>query len=169
MAHFISTTVRTGHRCRHRGVAAVEFALLIIPLILLFAGVAEFGRALMQYNSLTKSVRDSARFLSIQNPANDNYPAAAARCLAVFGNRTCTGTPLVPGLTTAMVTICNPLTPAADDDCDGPYNAVETGLGTINLVEVRIQGYNFQAFLPGLTQLNSFVFDDISTTMRQVL
>lgn len=167
MAQPMHSNLNIGDRRRHRGVAAVELALLIIPLILLFAGVAEFGRALMQYNSLTKAVRDSARFLSIQNPANADYPADEARCLAVFGNRACTGAALVPGLTTAMVIICNPVSASG---CPGnTYSAVETGLGTINLVEVRIQGYNFQAFLPSLTGVNSFAFDDISITMRQVL
>lgn len=39
----------------------------------------------------------------------------------------------------------------------------------MNLVEVKVQGYQFQAFLPGMTQLTSIVFDDIGTTMRQVL
>lgn len=154
-------------RPKSRGVVAVELALLIIPLFILLAGVAEFGRALFQYNSLTKTVRDAARFLSIQNPSDPNYPAAAARCLAVHGNTTCTGNTLVPGLTTAMVVICNPVDSAA---CPGgSYVAVETGFGTMNLVEVKVQGYQFQAFLPGMTQLTSIVFDDIGTTMRQVL
>lgn len=162
------STVRPGpERSSARGVVAVELALLIIPLLVMLAAVTEFGRAIYQYNSLTKTVRDASRYLSIQNPADPNYPAAAARCLAVHGNTACTGEPLVPGLTTAMIAICNPVDASA---CPGDsYVAVETGYGTVNFVEVRIQGYQFQAFLPGMTQLTSIVFDDIGSTMRQVL
>lgn len=163
----MKTKAPCGRRQRSRGVAALEFAMLIIPLLILLAGVVEFGRLIFQYNTLTKTVRDSARYLSIQNPSDPNYPAAAARCLAVHGNPTCTGAPLVPGLTTAMVVICNPVDSSA---CPGEaYAAVETGHGTVNLVEVQVRGYQFQAYLPGMTNLTSIVFDDIGVTMRQVL
>ena len=48
---------------KSRGVAAVEMAV-VLPLILLLLFVtAEIGRGFMQYNTLTKSVRDSARYL----------------------------------------------------------------------------------------------------------
>lgn len=35
-------------RSRMRGVAAVEFAFVLIPMILLVTGVAEFGRVIYQ-------------------------------------------------------------------------------------------------------------------------
>ncbi len=47
------------HRSRMRGVAAVEFALVLIPLIVLATGVAEFGRAIYQYETLTKATRNA--------------------------------------------------------------------------------------------------------------
>src|SRR5437867_5937189 len=82
-----------------RGVVAVEFALLLIPLMLLVFGVAEFGRALYQYNTLAKAVRDSARMLSQYNPADADYPVANAECLAVYGKTGCSTSdvPLAPG------------------------------------------------------------------------
>lgn len=152
---------------RQTGVAAVELALLIVPLLIMSAGVLEIGRALYQYNSLTKSVRNASRFLSIQSPADADYPADTAKCLAVFGNSGCTGEPVAPGLTTAMIEICNPVDASA---CAGnSYSSVETGFGTINLVEVRIVGYPFKPFLPGLSSVAPVVFDNIGSTMRQVL
>jgi len=48
-----------------RGVAAVEFALVIIFLLLLVAGIVEFGRAFWYYDALTKATRDGARMLSV--------------------------------------------------------------------------------------------------------
>lgn len=49
---------------RHRGSAAVEFALLLIFLLIIVAGIIEFGRIFWYYDALTKATRDSARFLS---------------------------------------------------------------------------------------------------------
>lgn len=51
-------------RRRHHGVAAVEFALVIVILLLALAGVVEFGRTFWYYNALTKATRDGARHLS---------------------------------------------------------------------------------------------------------
>jgi Flp pilus assembly protein TadG len=68
-------------------------------------GVAEYGRALYQYNTLVKTVRDAARLLSQHNPLDAvSYSLAVndARCLAVHGNTGCTGPSLVSGLTSAM-------------------------------------------------------------------
>jgi Flp pilus assembly protein TadG len=150
-----------------RGAVAVEFALLLIPLLTLVLGVTEYGRALFKYNTIAKTVRDSARFLTQQNPSDANYPLAKAKCLAAYGNPFCTGAPLVPGLTTDMVKVCNPVSAA---DCPGgSYAAVATGFGSINLVEVRVVGYTFTSFFPFVTGASSLLFDDIHTTMRQVL
>jgi len=48
-----------------RGVAAVEFAFVIVFLLLLLAGIVEFGRAFWYYDALTKATRDGARMLSV--------------------------------------------------------------------------------------------------------
>ena len=47
------------------GAAAVEFALLLIPLLLMVAGVIEFGRTFWYYDALTKATRDGARLMSM--------------------------------------------------------------------------------------------------------
>lgn len=46
------------------GVAAVEFALLIVILLMLVAGIIEFGRTFWYYDALAKGTRAAARFLS---------------------------------------------------------------------------------------------------------
>lgn len=159
-----------GNKAALRGAVAVEFALVLIPLLVLMMGVVEYGRALFQYNTLAKAVRDSARFLTSQNPADASYALGEARCLAVYGNTGCTGgKPLAPGLDTSMVKVCNSASAASADCPAGNFNAVGTGLGSINLVEVRIVGYSFNSFLPFVPALNSIVFNDIHITMRQVL
>ena len=47
-----------------QGAAAVEFALLLVLLLMIVSGTIEFGRTFWYYDALTKATRDSARFLS---------------------------------------------------------------------------------------------------------
>src|SRR4051812_5959913 len=82
-----------------KGVALVEFALILPFLLLLSITAIELGRAIWEYNILTKSVRDAARYLSIQTP-HSAAEIERARNLMVYGNRSGTGTPpLAIGLT----------------------------------------------------------------------
>jgi Flp pilus assembly protein TadG len=144
-----------------RGTIVVEFAVLLIPLLLLAFGVAEYGRALYHYNALVKAVRDSARLLSLHTPADTvAYTLAVdeAKCLAVHGNTTCTGPPLAPQLTADMVGITSTTT--------------TTTAGTqIALVEVSITGYVF-AFVFNPARLlgaatDTIPFGEIRASMRQ--
>lgn len=48
-----------------RGVAAVEFALVLVVLLAIASGIVEFGRAAWYYNALVKATRDGARQLSV--------------------------------------------------------------------------------------------------------
>jgi len=151
---------------RQRGVVAVEFALLVIPMLVMVFGITEFGRAMYQYNTLVKATRDATRYLSTQAAGTG---VSAAQCLAVYGNETCgaAGTELVPGLTTAMVTECDA------SSCPATHLAVTTGAGAVNLVTVTIQGYEFQSLVSfsigGFSVgLPNVTFGGVSTTMRQV-
>ena len=58
-----------------RGAAAVEFALILIPLLLLVFGILEFGRLYFVQLSLTNAARDSSRVLAI---TGDEGSAATA-------------------------------------------------------------------------------------------
>ncbi|MDE2387811.1 MAG: pilus assembly protein [Betaproteobacteria bacterium] len=154
--------MKSGHGLQKKmqGAVAVEFALLLLPLLLLLLGVAEFGRALYQYNTLVKTTRDSVRHLSHLNPASSGYADAKteATCLAVYGNTTCSGVTLLPGLTTSMVSI-------------NPVNTTTSAGTAITLVEVKISGYTFNLVLDPRSFLgggdNSITFGDIHATMRQ--
>jgi Flp pilus assembly protein TadG len=148
---------------RQRGVAAVELALVIIPLLLLVFGVSEFGRAIYQYNTLAKATRDAARFLSTQGSGLGRPEAA---CLAVHGNRTCAGPALAAGLAAPNIQVCDAI------NCAGTHLAVQTGTGQINLVSVTISGFQFVSLVNfsvfGYTiGAPDITFADISTTMRQ--
>lgn len=151
-------------RKRQRGVAAVEFGFLIIPLTLMLFGLSEYGRAIYQYNTLVKATRDATRYLSTVDKGQ-GWPQA--RCLAMHGDLTCEAPLLAPGLTDATVDICDASNCAS-------HSLVSTGSGAVNLVTVTISGYQFQSIINfPLAGLNigapNITFSDISNTMRQAL
>ena len=49
-----------------RGVAAVEFALVLLPLLLIVFGIIAFGRAYGAYESYVSAAREGARFAAVQ-------------------------------------------------------------------------------------------------------
>lgn len=156
------------HRRSERGAAAVEFAILAaLVLVPLAFGLSEAGRALYQYNTLVKSTRDAARYLTSLPPGAGH---AAAKCLAVYGNRTCSGSPLAPGLATGQVSICDASNCA--DHANEPSNGNGgASTGSINLVSVMISDYPYASLLPALfpsVTFGSAAFP-LRTTMRQVL
>lgn len=147
------------HRSRgpwsgQRGVAAVEMAIIILPMLILCFGITELGRALYQYNGLVKATRGAARYLSQQNLAAPPVGETAesirlrARSMALCGNFVCADLPaLVPNLTLAMIDVCDPVA------CPLTHFNVSTGQGTLSLVSVTIGGgqstrYAFQSIVP---------------------
>lgn len=59
-----SLVIERAARQRQGGVAAVEFALLVFLMLLIGAGIVEFGRAVWHYDALAKATRDGARYMS---------------------------------------------------------------------------------------------------------
>lgn len=99
-------------------------------LVIMLAGVSEFGRFFQTYTTMAKSTRSAARYLS-NHPFND-AEKAKARNLVVCGKLACAGgDELLPGMSTAKVCIestgaPNPLTvtvkiPSVPGDCGAPY------------------------------------------------
>jgi Flp pilus assembly protein TadG len=113
---------------KQRGVAVIEFALVLPMLLVMTFVVTEFGRAIYQYNILAKSVRDAARYLSVQTP---NTHVAQAQNLVVYGNTTGTGSPLALGLATSQVSASWPAATGTNP--------------AISMVTVQITGYSFQS------------------------
>ncbi len=153
---------------KQKGVAAVELALIIGPMLIAFFGITEIGRALYQYNALVKSARAAVRYLAQQDLANldgdersEVYNKTVA--LAVCADLTCTSSPpLAPGLNAAQVSLCDYV------NCVLSHKGVLTGQGTVDLVSVTIGGSGVQAFqfksvVPGI--LPDFSFAAIKVTM----
>ena len=153
-------TVLTRLFSRQRGVAAVEFGLLLTPLVLMIFGTTELGRAIYSYNTLDKTVRDAARHLSQHGPG-DATIAAQAKCLAVYGTTDCSGSVVAPGLTVGMVSLCDASL------CPGTHANQTTGLGSINLVTVSIQSYAYTSVVNFVVP--DMTFNNISVTLRAQL
>lgn len=139
-----------------RGVAIVEFALILPLLLILTLITTEFGRAMYEYNTLAKSVRDAARYLSIQLP---NTKVTEARNLVVYGKTAATDSdqPLARALSTSNV-------PAPTWQSAGSDPVITT-------VTVQVTGYTFTSMVPSVFGLNlgSFTFAPITATMRSHL
>jgi len=103
---------RTSARCI-RGVAIVEMIVVLPLMLFMIFATAEFGRAFMQYNTLTKSVRDSARFVAeyamlgqTQTINIDPILESRTQNLVVYGSVAAGALqPLLPGLTPGNVTV----------------------------------------------------------------
>lgn len=136
------------------GTQLVELAIVLPVLLTLFAATAEFGRFFYTYQTLAKSTRASARFLTtkaVEGPSADTI----ATNLAVYGSTDDSGEPLVKGLGPEHVTITR-----------------EGGVGAnYERVRVEIDGFQYQPVF----DLGGFVGDrnfslrinvSPSTTMR---
>jgi len=145
-------------KAKQSGVALVELALIIPLLLLLTFITTEFGRAMYEYNAVTKSTRDAVRYLSFQTPGTH---IAEAQNLMIYGSIENTGTPLVRGLSLANV-------PAAS--CCTWQTAGTNPV--INTVTVRISGFTFHSLFVSVfgvffSDVNGdIVFSDITATMR---
>jgi hypothetical protein len=101
-------------RRRQRGLAAVEMTLVTPLLLLLMFATAELGRVLIQYNTLTKAVRDGVRHAATHALTGstgvvllEGALVEEIRNLVVYGNPTGAGSPLLEGLATGDVEVSN--------------------------------------------------------------
>ena len=138
---------------RERGVALVEFALLLPFMLILTFSVTEIGRAYYQYNTIAKSVREAARYLSVRAANTD---VDKARNIVVYGNSSGSGNPLALGLSLSNVPVQN-----ISWSSIGSYP-------TMNAVTVKVSGYQFVSVVSSVfgLSLGTINFGDIQATMR---
>ena len=123
-----------------RGQSLVEMALVCMIFFFLLFGVLEFGRALWTYNTIVHQTRAAARWAVVNVPNNtENAQKVATRNLVVYGNTGGTGTPILPGLTTSLVTVS--VLPIELDNSSPP-------LPISQKISVVVTGYQFQFLVP---------------------
>ena len=144
-----------------KGVALIELALILPLLLLLTFITTEFGRAMFEYNAITKSTRDAVRYLTFQAPGTR---ITEARNLIVYGNPGGTGSPLVRGLTLANV-------PAATC-CTWQLTGTNP---VINTVTVRVTSYTYHSLFASVSGVafgnasGNITFNTITATMRAAI
>jgi Flp pilus assembly protein TadG len=133
---------------REEGSYTIELAILFPILVLLFVGTAELGRLFYTYTTLSKATAVGARYLGTsRNAVNGTTTEKAnakieAKNLVVCGIKStsstaCNGqTPVVPGLTTANVNICDNFSTA----CSPALTS-----SPIKYFKVEITGYTYSA------------------------
>ena len=142
---------------RERGAAAVEFALTLLPLLMIIFGVLHFGFALAQKASLNSAVRSGARYgsVNIYNSVADPHScdktvARAQEGVATLGMTASAVTFRVyKGATLAAAqaagAICTNSSPNSTPPCDDSDQADSlyvVASYTTNLVGIPFTGIN---------------------------
>jgi Flp pilus assembly protein TadG len=143
----------TNWKKRLKGVAMVEFVFVLPLCMILIMATAEFGRAFQQYNTLTKSLRDGARYVAskanIGSTQVVNITGATrseTQNLVVYGNSQGTGSALLPGLTTGQVTVQDAGGGNVRVSVTYPYGSIFAFVpGFFYGGDTSTNGYNFQA------------------------
>ena len=114
------------------GAAVVEFALLLILLLIITGGIIEFGRTLWHYDALTKATRDGARYMSLADKADIQSVQMAQAKNLVMASANAAG--ISPALTASNVVVT-----CLNDS----YQSVSCVDGTAPAnIKVEISGYS---------------------------
>lgn len=97
---------------KQRGLAMVEFAITLPFLLFLMLATAELGHFICQYDTLTKAVRDGARYAASTSALGSTGLVSittqiqtAVANLVATGNVNGAGSALLPGLSASNVTV----------------------------------------------------------------
>lgn len=153
-----------------RGVIFVELALVLLLLVPLLLLTVDLSYALYEYQTLVKQTRAGARYLSVQPPGDVTYIGqvmsqhAKASCIVRTSTLDCSHPPLLPQLANASLVVISDSvsTPGLKAQSTATAGTAQYAT-TVNLVEVRINGYVHQLF-KGMTNIP---FGSVATVMRQ--
>jgi Flp pilus assembly protein TadG len=131
----------------------IEFVIVLPLCLMLMLATAEFGRASMNYNTLTQSVRDGARYAasnallgSTGNVVINATVRSRSQNLVVYGNTAGTGSPVLPGLTTGNVTVADAGSSRVSVSVAYPYSSIFSYVpGFSFAANWALDGVNLQA------------------------
>jgi len=63
--------ILSNNTAKQKGLAAIEFTMVLPFLLLFIFASAEFGRLMFQYNALNKTIRDASRYLTANAKPGD--------------------------------------------------------------------------------------------------
>ena len=131
----------------------IEFLIVLPICMMLVMATAEFGRAFMQYNALTKGLRDGARHVASNALVGttgviniSGATQAEAQNLVVYGNTSGSGAPILPGLTTGAIAVANAGAGNIRISATYPYGSIFAFVpGFFYSGNTTTNGYNLQA------------------------
>jgi len=164
------------------GAAMIEFAIILPFLLLIIVGVLEIGIFLIQDNTLNKSVRDSARYLSSTWGASGCYKNIAEKVIKDNMNNMFTSTysdsqfndvtdtialqhVCIDETSPAGAQIGSPSTSAVNDDCTSAVANFCTVANGHRYVKASAT-FRHQMIIPGLMGLSLTPTLTATETMR---
>jgi Flp pilus assembly protein TadG len=97
---------------RCKGIAIVEFVIVVPICLMLTMATAEFGRAFLQYNTMSKAARDGVRYVAGKARLGSTGVVVLTpelqtetQNVVVYGNAVGSGNAVLPGMTRANVTV----------------------------------------------------------------
>ena len=144
---------RSSQPRNERGVAMVEFMIVLPVVLFIMFGVTEIGRVLMRYNTLTKALQDGVRHASVYGLAGasqvvniDAALDAEIRNLIVYGNAQGTGTPVLTGLAAGQLSITVPQPGWIQINATYPYvPALGSSIPSFGLAATPTMSFNLEA------------------------
>lgn len=149
---------RSSRPRRERGQALVEFAVAVIPFLVLMMGVIDLGRGIYSFNGTSQAAREIARTTSTHLWGASQDVGTSAETLAVVA----TQRGLIPGLA---------INPTADIVCVDAFDAVipdrDCRPGGQHFVRVRVSA-PFAPVTPILSMFGSHTFSSTSRVLVQL-
>jgi Flp pilus assembly protein TadG len=71
------------HRGKSRGQSLVEFALVLLPLLMLLIGIIDVGRAIYGFNTVANASREAARYAIVDQTAGEVVQTAVESAAAL--------------------------------------------------------------------------------------
>ena len=152
--------LKTSSRQAQRGVAAVEMAIVMVVMLLITAGMIEFGRTFWYFNALSKATRGAARVVSGVSTSDLADAATRAAALSSAQNlavRVANGAGVRPAITIDNVLIT----------CDGgSCGAASPGDVTVSISDFSVSLGTWFPFVSSTNGSLGRVNLAPSTTMR---
>lgn len=144
---------RGGNRRRSKGQGLVEFALAAPLIVLLIAGILDFGRGIYTFNTVSQASRSGARAAMVDQNKTDVRNAAIAAAPTL-------------GLTTSNVAVCFKTQDSAQRTCDSAQSdncpRSERMVGCLAIVQVSTIYRPFTPFI-------SAIFSQIPVTSTSIV
>lgn len=145
----------------HRGQALVEFALAVIPFLILLMGVIDLGRGIYMMNGTSEAARDINRATIVHLTNGTGTLGLSAQTTAVIA----TQRGLIPGLA---------ITPGTDIDCVDAFGVVQNRTvggedndcnHGVDFIRVRVRA-QFTPVTPLVSAFGTHMFE--STSRMQI-